>query len=313
MWALMIVVSFCTTVLIAGGWRLASIVIMPGGPSVEEALKKEIEKGFITEEWYNTLDKRAFQINSKQGYMLAGELFKANIPLNINVSHKTQQSPKVAIICHGFAFNSVGSLKYATMFLEMGYDVIVYDNRGAGKSGGKYTTMGYFERQDLTSVIDWVSENYGENCKIVLHGESMGAATVLLTCMTDLRVDFAISDCGFSDLKEQLAYRMKVEYKLPTLPFLPIASLFAKLRAKFWFGEVSPIKEMVQKKGLPEIPILFIHGAEDDYILPSMTQEMYNNKEGEKSLYIATGARHSGSFNVDREEYRRRVEEFINS
>lgn len=281
-------------------WKLCSVVISPKCTPVEDALEAEIDKKYIAKEWYDELDINKFTINSKQGYEISCELIK---------SHKEEK--KVAILCHGFSFNRVGGLKYAQIFLDNGFDVIIYDHRSCGYSGGKYTTMGFYESKDLSSMIDWVYEKYGQDTVICTHGESMGATTVLMNCISDSRVKFVIADCGYSDLKEQLAYRLKLEFKLPIFPFLQIASLFAKLRAKFWFGDVSPILEMKKKDGLPDVPILFIHGEDDDYVQTSMVRDMYNIKKGKKALYIAKKAKHAGSFCADREEYRKHVEKFI--
>lgn len=295
---LIILILFCIALI---AWKLSSVVINPQCITVEDAYRGECGKKYISAEWYEALDKEEFTIASKQGYNLACELIK-----------NPHGGKKVAIICHGFSFNRVGSMKYVDIFMKNGFDVIIYDHRNCGYSGGKYTSMGYYESMDLSLLVDWVYNRHGEDCVIATHGESMGASTVLMHCVRDPRVDFVIEDCGYSDLKEQLAYRLKVEYKLPAFPFLYIASLFTKIRANFWFGDVSPKREIAESGGLPDIPVMFIHGAEDDYIPNSMCKDMYDLKKGKKAIYIAKGAKHAGSYCADRNEYEKRVTEFLN-
>ena len=56
------------------------------------------------------------------------------------------------VICtHGYTVNRMASLKYAVMFREMGYHVVVYDDRGHGESEGKYIGMGWHDRKDVCS------------------------------------------------------------------------------------------------------------------------------------------------------------------
>jgi fermentation-respiration switch protein FrsA (DUF1100 family) len=297
-----IVIVLIILILAVGGfaWKLSEVVLNTKGPSVDAAIKCETEKGYIDEEWYTTTDREKFNITSSYGYELACELIKSKTAFR-----------GVMILCHGFGFNRAGSLKYVGMFQRLGFDSILYDHRACGESGGKYTTMGMFEEKDLSTVVDYIYSRYGENCVIGTHGESMGSATVLLHCNRDKRINFVISDCGYSDLTEQLAYRLKIEYKLPRFPILYIASFLTKLKANFWYHEVSPITELRKNNGLPEIPILFIHGAEDDYILNKMCYEMFELKQGIKDIYIAKGATHAISYCVNPSLYENRVTEFL--
>ncbi|BDP53469.1 hypothetical protein EfmJHP35_13930 [Enterococcus faecium] len=67
------------------------------------------------------------------------------------------------------------------MFHDMGYNVLVPDARGHGKSEGDYIGFGWPERKDYVQWINKVLENNGKSQEIVLYGVSMGAATVMMT------------------------------------------------------------------------------------------------------------------------------------
>jgi uncharacterized protein len=119
--------------------------------------------------------------------------------------------------------------------------------------------------------------------------------------------DFYIADCPFSDLKEQLSYQLKKEYKMiPTL-LIPIADFILRLREKYSIRHVSPVSVIENIKH----PILFIHSEKDDFILPSMTEELYKKKQGPKMLYLAANGRHAQSFNENPEEYRSALDKFL--
>ena len=135
----------------------------------------------------------------------------------------------------------------------------------------------------------------------------MGAATVLLHASIDDRINFAIADCPFESLKEQIKYRLKIEYKLPSFPIINLASLVNKIRIKAFYGNISPIKNI----GNIKTPILFIHGDSDNYIPYYNTMDLYNSKQGIKKLYLAKGADHAKSFITDKVKYEKEVNEFL--
>ncbi|WP_242851606.1 alpha/beta hydrolase [Clostridium sp. DMHC 10] len=60
-----------------------------------------------------------------------------------------------------------------------------------------------------------------------------------------------------------------------------------------------------------EVPIMFIHGADDDFIPPYMSLELYIEKKGPKYLYIAPNAGHAQSYLKNKDEYKAKVREFL--
>lgn len=193
------------------------------------------------------------------------------------------------------------------MFYKKGFNVFVYDHRFHGKSGGENCTMGYYEKYDLKSCVDWVLNKIGQDSIIGTHGESMGAAIVLLHAAIDNRINFVIADCPYESVKEQFKHRLKIEYKLPSFPIINLASLVTKIKTKAFYGNISPIKII----GSIKTPILFIHGDSDTYIPYSHTVHLFNSKKGIKKLYLAKDANHAGSFLVDKIQYEKVVNEFL--
>lgn len=280
--------------------NLSKIVIQPDKISIEDSLKREIEQNYIKKGYYQSLKREAFQVTTDDGYSLSCELIKSPKP-----------SDKYIVFSHGFGFNRVGSIKYLDIFLEENFNIVLYDHRNSGGSEGPYTTMGYFEKEDLKRVIDYLYDRFGNKIFLGTHGESMGAATVLIHCAEDRRVKFVIADCPYSDLKDQLAFRLKIEHGFPRFPFLYVASFFSKLRAGFYFGQVSPIKVIADHDGLANLPIMFVHGDSDEYIPMEMSKDLFNAKKVSKKLYLAKGADHAISVCVDPERYENEVHDFL--
>lgn len=272
-------------------------LLYPKTWSHEFSLKKEIETGRLNEEEYNFINskKKEVYIKSPFGY----NLYAVFIPV--------ENSKKTIIICHGITWTLNGSMKYASMFLKKGFNVLMYDHRNHGKSGGKFTTYGFYEKQDLKACTDWVFEQCGHNCVAGTFGESMGAATALQNLAIDKRLSFCIADCAYSDLKTLLKYLLKRKFCLPVFPFLHLTELLIKIRIDISLNDISPIRDIQNVN----TPIFFIHGREDRYVPTQMSVDMYNIKKGAKKLYLAPNAAHAESFFVNRKEYEKMVDEFL--
>ncbi|CRK84018.1 alpha/beta hydrolase [Neobacillus massiliamazoniensis] len=259
-------------------------------------LQRETEAGRYHPEEFMQLPKREVIIPSSFGY---------NIKAVIAEPHQTN---RYIIIAHGVTETKFNSIKYMNLFLERGFNALIYDHRRHGESGGKTTSYGYYEKFDLKSVVDWLKEEKGPDLELGIHGESMGAATMLLYAgMLEDGADFYIADCPFSDFQEQLAYLLKKDFKLPPKLLIPIADLILRLRDNYSLQYVSPISVIKNIKK----PILFIHSKDDDFIPPAMTQALFKQKKGPKMLFLATHGRHAESINENRADYERIIDEFL--
>ena len=149
----------------------------------------------------------------------------------------------------------------------------------------------------------------GEDCKILLHGDSMGGATVLMTTGLELppQVKAAISDCAFTSAWEVFASVLKNTYHLPAFPLLQIANGMVKKRAGYELDECNAKNEVAKAK----IPILFIHGEADTFVPCSMVHELHDACKSEKKLVIIEGAGHVESCYRDADLYEESIESFI--
>ena len=212
------------------------------------------------------------------------------------------------IISHGVTENKVNSIKYMKLFLERGFNVLIYDHRRHGESGGNTTSYGYYEKFDLKAIVHWLKKEKGSDILLGIHGESMGAATMLLYAgAVEDGADFYISDCSFSDFKEQLSYLLKKDMHLPPIPLLSIVDLFLRIRQRYSLRDISPISAVHRIKQ----PVLFIHSKKDDYILPSMTEALYQKKKGPKKLFLAENGAHAQSLNENKTNYEAAIDEFL--
>ena len=262
----------------------------------EDIINRETKYGFYHQKDFDSLDKRDFSITSQFGYQIKGALYEP---------HHTN---RYIIICHGVTVNRLNSVKYMNLFIQKGWNVLIYDHRRHGESGGKTTSYGHYEKFDLQTVVNWLKNEVGESLILGIHGESMGAVTTLLYGgMVEDGADFYIADCPFSELEAQLLYRLKVEFNIPGFLVMPIAKPFVKLRDRYSLKDVSPLSIINNIHH----PVLFIHSKDDDYIPVDMTKQLYDKKKGYRKLYIAEKGSHAMSYAENREKYSEVIDEFF--
>lgn len=219
-------------------------------------------------------------------------------------------SKKVVICFHGYT--SEGMNDYSTLaifYMKNGYNLLLVDERAHGQSEGTYIGFGCLDRHDAKLWIEEMVKKLGEDCKILLHGDSMGGATVLMTTGLELppQVKAAISDCAFTSAWEVFASVLKNTYHLPAFPLLQIANGMVRKRAGYELDECNAKNEVAKAK----IPILFIHGEADTFVPCSMVHELHDACKSEKKLVIIEGAGHVESCYRDADLYEESIESFI--
>lgn len=251
---------------------------------------------FTQTESYNVSIKSSF------GYKLSGTYIFNDKPTNNTV-----------ILVHGIGCDRWESMKYSDMYLAMGFNVLAYDSRYHGSSGGNDITLGFFEKTDLDNIVKWVKW-VNPKAVIGVHGESLGAVTALLQAKLDQskkNVDFYVVDCPYSDLPELMNIKLSGDLRPSFQPaagfILFYANIIALKKSNFSLYAVSPINAISDIK----TPIMFIHGSSDTFIPASMSLELYLRKKGPKGIYISPGAEHAMSYFTNKAEYTAKVKQFI--
>lgn len=236
------------------------------------------------------------------------EIENKKINLNAYEVQNKKESKNWVIAVHGYTDSAYFMVNSAKMFLNYGYNVLMPDLRAHGKSDGKYIGMGWLDRLDLMSWIDYLIATYG-NIKIILYGISMGAATVMMTSGEKLpsNVRVAIEDCGYTSVWEEFAGKLKTLFHMPTFPALYNANLITKIRAGYSLKKASAIKQIKKTK----IPTLFIHGDQDKFVPFYMLDKLYNVANCPKEKLVIKNAGHAEAQWIEPEKYWHTVRKFI--
>ncbi len=208
------------------------------------------------------------------------------------------------ILCHGYTADPGSMERYARQYHKKGFNVIMPYMRGHEKgiktNGHTAYTMGWMDRIDLLGWIDYaISQN--PECKIILHGESMGAATVMMTLGENppANVVCAVEDCGYTSVWDEFTVQMGEMFGLPEFPFMHTSQFAVKRHIGLDFKQASSLEQL--KKA--STPLLFIHGEADDFVPHRMVHELYDSYNGEKDIITIPGAAHAVSVDTDPETY----------
>ncbi len=213
------------------------------------------------------------------------------------------------LILHGYGANHEESLDLAMNFYNQSYNVIAPDLRGHSNSGGEYITLGLHDQFDVVSWVEYIL-SVDNDAKIVLHGSSMGGASVLLASENKTVSDNVIavvSDSSFTGVLDVLTDLMNNLLHISDFPFIYTSPFVIKLHTGLDFSLARPLDSL----GKITIPIFFVHGSNDFVIPPQMVRILYDSYDGEKDILEVNGANHIASRYVDGDSYYTKMFNFL--
>lgn len=251
-----------------------------------------------TDEWLQTVNSQKISAMTDDGYQLIAKEFFVE-----------EYNHKWLLLLHGYTGWKEEMYPFACWYNMQGYHVIVPDLRCQGESEGDFIGMGWTDHYDCNLWIDYILSKDPE-AEIVIHGQSMGAATALMmTGEENLseNVVAVVSDCAYTDAYSMFGEKVKEWFYLPAFPLVDTACLVLRVRGGYNLKDASAI-EAVQKS---RVPTLFIHGADDAMISVQMTKDLYEAAACQKQLLIVEGAGHAQSQDKDPDAYYNTIKAFL--
>lgn len=251
-----------------------------------------------TNEWLKSVTYEKLNITSDDGYNFDAVMFLQD-----------DYSDKWVLMLHGYTGWKEEMYRYAYHYYLMGYNILCPDLRCSGSSEGDFIGMGYTDSFDCLKWLDVIIKRDAD-ARIVLHGQSMGAATALImTGNEDLpdNVVACVSDCAYTSAYEMFADKCKSWFNLPAFPIVDSAVLMLRLRGGYNLRDASPIDAVAKS----DVPTLFIHGMDDALISESMAERLYMAEAADKELYVVCGAGHAQSSDKDPIGFYDAIEKFL--
>lgn len=250
--------------------------------------------------WFENQTFEEIELINNKMQRLRGYFLPADKPSNVYVFGS-----------HGYRGCGKNEFVLMTKFYhDNGYNVLLVDHQAAGESDGKYIGFGYHECPDCLKWLDFMHERFGDDIQIILHGVSMGCATVTMMSGSGKlpeSVKFVVADCGYTSAYDEF---MNNVGKLKTVltPLINLSSKINKRVSGFEFKDANPLEAVKNAK----VPMLFIHGANDTFVPTKMVYELYEACSSEdKDLLVVEGAGHAESYPKDSASYEAKVCEFI--
>lgn len=209
--------------------------------------------------WLKNDEIKTLTIIGKRGTILKADYWE-NEKISDKISHNKNEVI-TAILIHGMQDSSAGMAYLAEEYHKIGISVLSINLRGHGESQGKIAGLGYLDSYDL---MYWILEleRRSENIarKYILHGVSMGGATVINLITTKLfyrkklneKVLLAISDCGFGSFSDQISKQMNTVLKgkglirVNRILIKKAMSLCSFVCGRGFFGRNSPVKRLLK-------------------------------------------------------------------
>ena len=210
-------------------------------------------------------------------------------------------SGRIAFIVHGYRSEH---LETAGMFFELyhrrGFDVFTCDNTASGESGGRIFGYDVFESADCLKWLDFLTNEFGADVQILLHGFSLGGATVLKMsdrCPDNVR--FIVSDSGYVDAREILRPSLGAAY--------PMFAAINRVIAGYSLKDSCVCDNVAHSK----VPLLIVHGTADPTVPFSMAPRIFKLCPPGSECLFTEGLRHIETVHYNADDYEARLDSFI--
>ncbi len=248
-------------------------------PTMDKVIRYLETQGEENTLWMGLVPPQKVQTVAPDGVKLTGFYFPH------------QDSHKWLLGFHGYrgTHEEMIEFGFASHFFDLGYHVILPDQRGCGKSGGKVIGMGWLERLDALEWITFVLREDPE-AEIVLFGDSLGASTVLAASGENLpeAVKAIVADSGYRSVWHLFYSVLRGKVLFPKL-YLAIAGI----RIRAMLGTSAKKASMEEAVRRSSVPILFFHGEADTIVPFDNLKVLFDAKEtGRKQMVAVPKAQH---------------------
>ncbi|MQG13572.1 MAG: alpha/beta fold hydrolase, partial [SAR202 cluster bacterium] len=218
------------------------------------------------------------------------------------------------IFVHGIGSVRSGdkAVGLAARIVGLGYNVLMFDLRGHGSSGGDKVSGGFYERSDVLGAFDYLLRRGVDIGRVGLMGFSMGAATSIMAAAQEPRITALAADSTYANASELIAREAARKTLIPgwlTPVFMPASKLIANGIYGIDIGSLVP-EESVADLGYP---VLVIHGTEDKRIPLEQGQRVAGAAKEGSSIWLVPEVDHLDAFLTHPDEYTERVDEYFSS
>lgn len=218
-------------------------------------------------------------------------------------------SNKTIILMHGWGMNRADVFKNTHFLHDLGYNLMYFDFRALGESGGKTSSIGYLEVKDLQAAIAFLKATRPFAAeKIGLYGLSMGAMVAICEAAQNPEIKCVVAEASYYSFRRVVSRWAWVHNKIPYFPLIPIILHYIRRNLRVNPEHYSP------KYNIPKIaprPVFIIHGRYDNLVPAAQAKMLYKRAGEPKEIWLVPGAKHNKCAEVGGFEYKQRLSDFF--
>jgi len=195
---------------------------------------------------------------------------------------------RTVLLCHGLGANKLNQLHMARRLHEAGYNVLTFDFRAHGESGGQFSSFGDRERRDVLGAVRYLKAARPDAARqIVAVGASLGAAAMIAAAAEGADVDALVIYATYADLGDlakdvcDRRFPWPVNYVGRYLA-VPLASAHAGTNLEA-FAPVGMMGRIAPR------PVMIVHGKRDEIIPVENGRRLFEAARGPKELILLEG------------------------
>ena len=271
--------------LVAFGWTLSSNIMHPTYVCSEEHFiycgdPSELDLAF---------EDISFQ--SADGNRLSGWFIPAG------------ESDKAVIFVHGHGADRHEGMRWFKAVHQAGFNILAFDLRNSGKNIRSFTTMGFFEKNDVTAAVNYLQGQKSIQ-RIGIFGTSMGAATSIMAMQAGERINAGIFEASWSNLNDLYAEIIEQYLGVPSFPLLPVTRFLLERRTGVDMDQLNPEAFLAD---IAPRPIFIIHCTGDKLIGLSHGERNYAAAKEPKEFWRSDCQTHARAWQSDPETIENRV------
>ena len=217
-------------------------------------------------------------------------------------------SDKTIILMHGWGMNRGDVFKNTYFLHDLGYNLMYFDFRALGESGGTVSSIGYLEVKDLQAAIQFLKDTRPFACeKIGLYGLSMGGMVAICEAAQNPEIKCVVAEASYYSFRRVVSRWAWVHNKVPYFPLMPIVLHYMRRNLAANPERYSP------KYNIPKIsprPIFIIHGRYDNLVPAAQAKMLFKCAGEPKEIWLVPGAKHNKCAEVGGYEYKQRLADF---
>jgi pimeloyl-ACP methyl ester carboxylesterase len=228
----------------------------------------------------------------------------ARLPVELSAIFASPGEPErrpTILFLHGKGGDASEWEPDALRALQLGYNVLMPDLRGHGRSGGSFFTFGFLEKDDLALTIAAARDGFGLDAeRIGIHSCSAGSSVALEFAAGHSGVRAIWLESPFGQPREMARHYLSRTTRLPgpllaLTSRLAIAHAVARVREELGItdgsdglAEVDPVRAA----GRVTAPILLVHGDGDRLVPARFTHALAAVLPPRSAVWNVSGAGH---------------------